>query len=358
MEEWVAYIFYSHVHVVKHKLQIRYGNVHNAKPYSGSSLPISLATTNPTHIPLPSTFRNPPSHLALTFTHRTLHIKIHVGGTPTRPLPSAAHSWFHGQQLKTVCVAFTAISGLSPNPPPFGTKTPPPSQPASRRGWWTLYPWMSAPPPRGPVALYVCHESCALAISEGYELAFSGINFQPATDTEFADLWTTGGYGEKKIWVNWKIDTIFVGECNIHPHLGDAWFGPVALLTKYAKEEAVKIRCLAIDKCYELQRDKRTGMRMGMAPGPGRGLLGELKRFGMLERLVVYYISEEERRERAGGACTEKPDDGIEKMEKENLEGDILCTLQEEEKCPEEWKGKLPEVEVRRGSYWGYNSGK
>lgn len=267
---------------------------------------------------------------------------------------------------------------------------------------------MSTPPPPGPTAFYVCRESRAIALQH-YELAFGGINYQPASDTEFAELWKKGGYGEKKIWVNFSIDTIF---CTVDPGFGLARGIPVAQLVQYASEECGKIRYLGIDRSYSLGRENRASMGRDLIALERRLLVEELKKL-KLERLIVWNVDEEEReatqydrwvkdwdgraqgrgvgegpmwsigcgvgmgeeeeeREREREREREKREKDRTKelreherqveieREKERLKelkvlaGDIRRALEEDKRrCPAAWQGEVPEVEVRRSCFWG-----
>jgi hypothetical protein len=115
---------------------------------------------------------------------------------------------------------------------------------------------MNVPAPPGPVALYVCHESRAFALKR-YQLALGGTNCQPDDDTEFAEVWQKGSYCEKKIWVNFEIDTIFLALSAFDQEVSfihGPFSNALTLLTLYAKEEAKKIKRLAISENWTNRR--------------------------------------------------------------------------------------------------------
>jgi hypothetical protein len=110
----------------------------------------------------------------------------------------------------------------------------------------------------GPVQLYVCHESRALALKR-YQRAFGGIYLIPSSRLN-RELWDSRGIAdhqewhrrklwEKRIWVDFERDVIFVDTLK-REHLSQNFrlslIDPLLLMKKYAKEETRKIGRLAV----------------------------------------------------------------------------------------------------------------
>jgi hypothetical protein len=97
---------------------------------------------------------------------------------------------------------------------------------------------------RGPVALEVCRESREVAMKR-YELAFAGTNraLEPTEEQE----WNKKGFSEKRIWVDFERDIIFIDAIwRDRKYSKCAPHNPLGLLRRYAREDAKKIRRLAL----------------------------------------------------------------------------------------------------------------
>jgi hypothetical protein len=112
--------------------------------------------------------------------------------------------------------------------------------------------------PQGPVQLYVCRESGALALKR-YQRAFAGVAIiprgQPVRDVcEYrsqADrqTWNRRELWEKRIWVDFERDVIFVDTLKrgaLSLSFRTRPVDPLVLMRLYAKEEIKKIRRLAV----------------------------------------------------------------------------------------------------------------
>jgi hypothetical protein len=207
---------------------------------------------------------------------------------------------------------------------------------------------MKVPPPLGPLALNVCHESRQLALKR-YELSFAGTNLIPR-DMPFKEEWVKGRFGEKRIWVDFKRDVIFIfsedgqlGGCG-HPHSRPF---QLDLFAEYAKEEVGKIARLAIaGTWYGL---KSLG---GMAEGPfGRAPIGlapmgpDLMRrlmegmfgkFRALRELVVWH---------SDMVILNRH---YVKRSSEQVKREILDVLRKEKERDVEWTAELPVVTILR----------
>ena len=155
----------------------------------------------------------------LTLQPRVLYLHIHQRIEP--PHYDEEHGFVDGFR-KTVSVNFTAQVATSTVPPSVafneyaGYVAPDPMTldvGLDRDKSYLLYanilatrPW-SIKNSRGPVALQVCSESRAVGMKR-YELGFAGTNLaiEPADKEE----WERKGFGEKRIWVDFKHDIIFV----------------------------------------------------------------------------------------------------------------------------------------------------
>ncbi|KAE9373555.1 hypothetical protein N431DRAFT_231139 [Stipitochalara longipes BDJ] len=111
---------------------------------------------------------------------------------------------------------------------------------------------------RGPVQLYVCRESRALALKR-YERAFSGVLMQPTVREINCDweqrrqvdhqTWNRRKLWEKRIWVDFKSDIIFIDTLKRGPASRNFRLRPVdplVLMRLYAKDEIKRIRRLAV----------------------------------------------------------------------------------------------------------------
>lgn len=206
---------------------------------------------------------------------------------------------------------------------------------------------MKTPPPRGPVALNVCRESRQFAL-ERYELAFAGTNLIPG-DMLFEDEWIKGRFGEKRIWVDFKRDVIFIfaedgelGRCG-HPH---SWPFRLDRFVEYAKEEVGKIARLAIaGTWYGLSPT-------GMAEGPfglvsigmaslGPDLMKRLKKgkFGKFETLRELVVWHSDLFTLNRHYVTRSS---------EQVKREILDELRQEKERDVEWTAELPVVTILR----------
>jgi hypothetical protein len=86
--------------------------------------------------------------------------------------------------------------------------------------------------------------------AEQYELAFGGTNCQPDTDKEFAEAWQKAGHRQKRIWVDYEIDTVFMPlekrMYTLYPRISSQ--NALEILAAYAAEEVNKIRWLALSE--------------------------------------------------------------------------------------------------------------
>lgn len=101
--------------------------------------------------------------------------------------------------------------------------------------------------PPAPVALHVCRESRAVALRH-YEVAFSSSTLATG-ETPFLKQWLDGHFGEKKIWVDFKNDTICIGTITGPHHPAKRLEHTLLRLSdirRYATADARKVRKLAI----------------------------------------------------------------------------------------------------------------
>lgn len=280
-----------------------------------------------------------------TFTPRTLHIEVHEGATPALGSGSATQPWILSCRLKRACICFTAFDGLVESPDPIHFYREIRNRHYTERVKnWTITPGMNTPPPPGPVALYVCHESRKLALKH-YELAFGGTNCQPDTDTKFADAWQKAGYGEKRIWVNFEIDTIFVALGQTH-YLGCP--GDIlTMLTCYAKEEVKKIKWLAFSKHWSNCRTMNSPPKAWNIQLPK-----DLKSFTRLKEILIYHIE--------SFNPTYNPEWIGPEIDRNlrDLKEAILVAFEMEKREDPAWTIDLPKIEIRLGYVHGYNRGR
>jgi hypothetical protein len=103
--------------------------------------------------------------------------------------------------------------------------------------------------PPGPVSLYVCQHSRAMALRH-YRLAFPGKNLVASEDAEFTAFFdSTPFLSQPRIWVNFSLDTIFYAysypwSVTAHPNAGAYTF--TSRFLAYARGDAMKIERLAL----------------------------------------------------------------------------------------------------------------
>ena len=104
-------------------------------------------------------------------------------------------------------------------------------------------PW-SVRNSRGPVALEVCSESRDWAMKR-YKLVFAGTDM--GLESKDIEQWDRKGFGEKRIWVDFERDTIFVDAMwRVRKYSKYAPLNPLGLLRKYAPAESKEIQKLAL----------------------------------------------------------------------------------------------------------------
>lgn len=273
-----------------------------------------------------------------TFEPRLLSIYMHEGQTPIEAT-SAAEPYFDSQPRKVACVVFTAAEGKDE---PYDWQDFVYPQ-RNFKGYFTIASYMKVRLPRGPIALEVCHESRKVALKR-YELAFAGINLVPR-DEPFEVEWKKGRFGEKRIWVDFKNDVLFIwnAERQVPTEVTQQqWPHRLELFARYVPEETAKIRRLGISGAWDITRQTIYG------PGPGHyntavvtvhpslALLKStvtrgIKLFGGLKELLVW--SQE--------AVTCAPVRGA---EAERVRGEIVDVLTREKERFPEWAGPLPLV--------------
>ncbi|TAQ85956.1 hypothetical protein B7494_g5723 [Chlorociboria aeruginascens] len=293
--------------------------------------------------PINSTsFNNLPTELReyiweLTFTPRTIQVQIHVRPTSGNPLPSATLPCYAGQVLKTACVVFTFHSGLKETPPRYGAPT---SRQAHNPGWYTR---MKKPVPHGPAALRVCYESRQVALRH-YEQAFGGVKLQSDDDVAFTKAWKEGEYEDRKIWINFEIDEVFLDverlRWSLNSHLMRLRVKALWLLSRFAREEVKKIRRLGITKIWEHGDNSSVPGPMVSSRRKPRLDLDELREFEKVQELLVYHI--EPRFAKTPGS-------------EEELELDIIGALKRMKEEDLDWKLDIPMVTIKSGHRYGYN---
>jgi hypothetical protein len=117
----------------------------------------------------------------------------------------------------------------------------------------------------GPVQLYICGESRAVAMKK-YKLAFQGVDVDEAIDIETQDLgedanlrrkaarewWYQRKLWETRIWVDFGNDVILVDTISRRPDVPrNSVSTSLGYLTEYAGEDMKKITRLAIGGKWE-----------------------------------------------------------------------------------------------------------
>ena len=260
------------------------------------------------------------------------------------------------------CLTFTVAEGIQPNLRPrpypaeaafrkaidiiFGSKWP------NRVREWRFDEYVP-PVPRVPVALHVCRESRAIAL-EHYSLAFAGTN-SLSQDPDLTALFNSSGLGEKKIWVDWERDTIFVlkGDDFI-VDMGGIDSGPnyLDVLARYAKDDTAKTQRLVIVGHWMIPNPRRSASDQNRKLS--QTLIESLKLFTGLRELVIYHtdvafddfasITEEGYEGRRLAA--------IVKTEADEVQKEVVSDLTTARAKDKTWTNDLPRIRVSRDLQW------
>jgi hypothetical protein len=196
--------------------------------------------------------------------------------------------------------------------------------------WDAAHPPNKAPPP-GPIALRVCHQSRAIALSR-YQLAFGAVDMNRRDRSSL----TLGGLdhgpsyefvvvGEPRIWIDFKRDEIL----NDSSACGGMRYNPIATLTFCAKEEVKKIRRLSLGGRW-------AAMVKPSHPRRFCSLFRGLQSFEALEELIIY-----------DGSLILKPKAPESLQEwKEKMQTDIRKELQRVRSSTAAWTAELPLIKI------------
>lgn len=297
----------------------------------------------------------------LTLQPRVLYLHIHQR---IEPQPYDEEGFIDGFR-KTVSVSFTAQLAKLPQMPLEAFKeytdyvAPDPKvhfdSKINRLSYKMSYnllsdnivatrPW-SMRNSRGPVALEVCRESREVALKR-YELAFAGENL--ALEPNDKKEWDKKGLGEKRIWVDFERDIIFV-EAIWRPRKYSkcAQLNPLGLLRRYAPEDSNKIQRLAIGATWNWPYG---GAVMAALRGRGVAVGGDAPSwqrrpewFWGFDHVVELFVDDLFKDQ-------DQLKDGL--LEEELVAEKIEERMREWRKqCPE-WTAEVPRVKVIRGSDW------
>jgi hypothetical protein len=204
---------------------------------------------------------------------------------------------------------------------------------------------------RGPVALEVSSESREWAMRR-YELAFAGTNL--GLEPKDREEWDRKGFGEKRIWVDFEQDIIFVDAMwRVRKYSKCAPLNPLGLLREYAPEESKKTHRLALGTSWasgiggsEIMKALH-GSKVPKGEN-GQSLEGRWEwfwGFNNVEELLVNDFFKRQRNESDLGV--------VGWLEDENTVAMVIEEAMTEgrEDCPE-WTAEVPRVKVVRGSAW------
>ena len=213
-----------------------------------------------------------------SFETRIVCLHIHQRIAP--PYRDANGSELQGYQ-KTIAITFSSTVLTSSDPKDVDCGTPPTPDEVFQRHCETVRKaakdhsgdigTLAGRTSRGPVQLYVCHESRALALKR-YQRAFAGIAVrssfsgllfraqlprgEPSYNLEEGlqidrQTWSRRQLWEKRIWVDFERDVILVDTLKRGPQSRNFRspmrpVDPLVLMRMYAKEEMKQIRRLAV----------------------------------------------------------------------------------------------------------------
>jgi len=203
-----------------------------------------------------------------SFETRIIHLHIHQRLAP--PYRDANGSELQAYQ-KTIAISFNCTVLTSSDPQDIDSETPPTPDEVFQRHWEAVKEvaedhggiagdigTLAGRPPRGPVQLYVCRESRAVALKR-YQRAFAGIPLRPNRSEVDHSLkeglqvdrqtWNRRKLWEKRIWVDFDRDVIFIDTLRRGMESRNFRMRPVdplVLMRLYAKEEIKKITRLAV----------------------------------------------------------------------------------------------------------------
>jgi hypothetical protein len=298
-----------------------------------------------------------------TLTPRTLSIVPHYGSTSTLSSDPVSVLPFVKTHPNYACsLTFAVAEGLHPRL----QDVPYWFEPSFRKAIDAIlgmdwrkddkYRQLHPSVPWAPVALHICCESRQVAL-EHYTLAFAGTNIL-SMDPDFTALFNASGLGQKRTWVDWKRDTIFVVQgdssfVEMRSVYGEPFY--LEVLAWYAKGETEKIQRLAVAGHWTANTGRLWEGKLEKA------LIGSLKLFTGLKELVVYHsdvswddflsITEEDEEEwNRRTAALVRGDEG-------QVREEIVGVLNEEKGKDEKWTSDVPRIVVSRDWQWCWRDG-
>ena len=263
---------------------------------------------------------------------------MHDAQTPiSSGLASASDPYFYDQPTRTACIVYTAALGLSE---PYHWRDLYPLQTFTKY-YTTITPYMKVCLPRGPVAVEVCRESRKIALKR-YELAFAAQNLIPGSeDQRWEKEWKEGRCGEKRIWVDFENDILFLWNPRtmvrrLYPAGAEQSVGcKIERFAALPDEYRNKIRRLALSVEWSKGGRIEEGQNAPSVFPHGRFIMRVMKYMKALEEILivpqrtqVFVVLSEEEAQKARREVVSICEEGI-------------------ASCP--WKeGKIPEIAILR----------
>lgn len=302
-----------------------------------------------------------------TLTPRSLSIVPHYGSTSTLPNHPVSVLPFVKTHPNSICsLTFTIAEGLHPRLP----VTPYWAEPSFKKAidavlgseWrkseqGAQYDQYGPSVPRAPVALHICRESREVAL-EHYSLAFAGRNIL-SIDPDFTALFNASGLNQKRTWVDWKRDTIFVvrGDqsfVEMRSVYGEPFF--LEVLAGYGGDDSEKIQRLAVAGHWTPNPD-----RADQHKKLKEALVESVQLFPGLKELIIYHtdvswedfvsIPEEDDEAARRWAAA------LVRREEWEVQEEIVRVLEEEKEKDDKWTTALPTVVVSRDWQWCWKDG-